>query len=159
VKDTCPVCATVFEVGSVADSVLGIPEILSFLVRCPTCSTEFPSDPWPEPYDPGPIDPDDVLAPWHRDRARGIPEDRLPGYDAARATWTVYGEAVESYAAATARIDNVKIGLSPDGSRLGRWTAYFLDPADPDDDAAEALRPGRDIAAAWGIDPDRFIAA
>jgi predicted Zn finger-like uncharacterized protein len=95
VKDTCPVCATVFEVGSVADSVLGIPEILSFLVRCPTCSTEFPSDPRPERYDPGPIDPDDVLAPWHRDRALGIPEDRLPGYDAARATWTVYTHLIQ----------------------------------------------------------------
>jgi hypothetical protein len=71
----------------------------------------------------------------------------------------VYNEDVPSYEAATARGVNVTLGLSPDGTRLGRWTAYFLNPADPDDDAAASLRPGRDLAASWGVDPDVFVAA
>ncbi len=158
-KIVCPACATAVDHGGVADELLAIIGGGNLTVRCPGCSTEVDvaaSD--PEPYDPGPIAADDPLAPWHRDRARGISVAMLPRYDFDRATWTVYGEDVESYTAAIARIDNVKAGLSPDGDRIGRWLAYFLDPDSADERASKRLRPGRARARAWGVDVDRFVA-
>ena len=105
-----------------AGSLLAIIGGGNLTVRCPGCSTEIElAARDPEPYDPGPIDDNDPLAPWHRDRARGIPVSMLPRYDPDRAAWTVYGDDVESYAAAIARIDNVKAGLSPDGDRIDRF--------------------------------------
>ncbi len=159
-KMVCPACAAAVDHGGVADELLAIIGGGNLTVRCPGCSTEVDvaaSD--PEPYDPGRIDDDDPLVPWHRDRARGIPESMLPRYDFDRATWTVYGEDVESYTAAIARIDNVKAGLSPDGDRIQGWLAYFLDPATADERAADPLGPGRARAEAWGVDADRFVAA
>jgi hypothetical protein len=119
-NEVCPTCGAAVDVGSVAGSLLAIIGGGNLTVRCPGCSTEIvlaAHD--PEPYDPGPIDDDDPLAPWHRDRARGIPVDRLPRYDHDRGTWTVYGDDVESYAAAIAKIDNLKAGLSSDGDQIG----------------------------------------
>ena len=156
----CPACATATDHGGVADDLLAMVGGGMLSVRCPDCGAEINLRPDRDPpYDPGPIAPDDPLAPWHRDRARGIPAVRLPRYDFDRSTWTVYGEDVESYAAAIARIDNVKAGLSPDGDRIGGWLAYFLDPDSPDERASEPLRPGRAGAEAWGVDVDRFVAA
>jgi len=158
----CPTCGESIYDDGIADDLLAIVGDNVLSVRCPGCSMEIElSARDPEPDDPDVAD-DDPLAPWYRDRARGIPTDRLPRYDHDRATWTVYGEDVESYAAATARMDNVKLGLTPDGSRIAGWLDYFLDPDGPDipdSRLAEPLQLGRAIASAWGVDVDRFIAA
>jgi hypothetical protein len=158
VKEICPTCGAAVDVGGVASSLLAIMGGANLTVRCPGCSTEIAlAAREPEPYDPGPIDDDDPLAPWHRDRARGISASLLPRYDNDRRTWTVYGDDVDSYTAAIARIDNVKAGLSPDGDRIQGWLAYFLDPDTADERASEPLRPGRATAKAWGVDVDQFV--
>lgn len=149
-KEICPTCGAAVDVGSVG-SMLATIGGGNLTVRCPACSTEIAlAARDPEPYDPGPIDDADPLAPWHRDRARGIPVGMLPRYDHDRATWTVYDEDVPSYATAIARIDNVKAGLTPDGSfdEVGASLDEFLT------GFVEPYFRTKAAAGAWGVDID-----